>query len=301
MIAPGGNGLHFNWVTFDEWYGGKPEFLRSLSAREQRYVAEVPRSFVGWLKPPRVITRPFGHRSGGRRRKVPRLAGGSAPACRVDKLLEQSELSDQPWQQWRVKDGEKSPMIWEIKHCRITPKDKDGMPGEPVHLIVARDVLNPDEIKYFVSNAPPETSVQTMLLVAFSRWRVERCFEDHKGEIGLDHYEGRLYLGLKRHLIISVVSYLFLARTWQRLGGKKSGAHGMPGARGNRGSDSFLVDWAATLEEVAREDSGQDQTHAKTERLGPQEPHQADKEEAPPVRHQTNQRSAVQMGLYLAL
>ena len=43
-----------------------------------------------------------------------------------------------------------------------------------------------------------------MLLVAFSRWRVERCFEDQKSEIGLDQYEGRRYQGLKRHLILSL-------------------------------------------------------------------------------------------------
>jgi SRSO17 transposase len=296
-----GNGLHFDWITFDEWYGGKPEFLRSLSAREQRFVAEVPRSFVGWLTPPRVITRPFRHRSGGRGRKVPRLAGGSKPARRIDELLEQGELRDQPWQRWRVKDGEKGPMIWEIKHCRLTPKDKEGMPGEPMHLIVARDVLDPEVIKFFVSNAPPETSIQPMLLVAFSRWRVERCFEDHKGEIGLDHYEGRLYLGLKRHLIISAVSYLFLSRTRQRLGGEKSGSHGMPAAHGHCGPDPLLVARTATLEEVAGEDGGQDPADTKKKRLGPQVPHQANEEEAPSFRHQTDQCPTVQMGLYLAL
>ena len=279
------NGLHFDWMTFDEWYGGKPEFLRSLSAREQRFVGEVPRSVVGWLKPPRVITRPFRHRSGGRGRKVPRLATGSKPASRIDELLEEGELRDQPWQRWRVKDGEKGPMIWEIKHCRFTPKGKDGMPGEQMHLIVARDVLNPEEIKFFVSSAPPETSIQVMLLVAFSRWRVERCFEDHKGEIGLDHYEGRLYLGLKRHLLISAVSYLFLARTRQQLGGEKSGAHGVPGAHGHCGLDSLVVARAATLEEGAGEDGGQTPANTKKERPGPKVPHQAHKEEATPIRH----------------
>ena len=50
-----------------------------------------------------------------------------------------------------------------------------------------------------------ETRLETLLLVAFSRWRVERCFEDDKSEIGLDQYEGRRYLGLKRHFIISAV------------------------------------------------------------------------------------------------
>src|SRR5436305_7755179 len=33
-----GNGLHFDWTTFDEGYGGKPEFLRELSARDQKFV-----------------------------------------------------------------------------------------------------------------------------------------------------------------------------------------------------------------------------------------------------------------------
>src|SRR5208283_1502096 len=75
---------------------------------------------------------------------------------------------------------------------------------------------------FFVSNASPEVPVGTILLAAFSRWRVERCFEDGKGEIGLDHYEGRRYPGLKRHLILSAISYLFLAKTNQRLREKKS-------------------------------------------------------------------------------
>jgi SRSO17 transposase len=52
------NGLHFDWLTFDEGYGSKPELLRELTTRRQWYVAEVPRSFTGWLDPPRVITGP---------------------------------------------------------------------------------------------------------------------------------------------------------------------------------------------------------------------------------------------------
>jgi hypothetical protein len=58
-----------------------------------------------------------------------------------------------------------------------------------------------------------------MLLAAFSRWRVERCFEDQKGEVGLDHYEGRRNRRLKRRLVLSMVSYLFLTRMRQDGGG----------------------------------------------------------------------------------
>jgi SRSO17 transposase len=233
-------GLHFDWLTFDEGYGGKPEFLREVSARQQRYVAEVPRTFTGWLKEPRVVTRPYRRGGRGRGRKVPRLASGSRPARGVETLLKDRVLRDQPWQPWRVKDGEKGPMVWECKHTFITVKDEQGLPGQRLHLIIARNVLDPKEIKFFVSNAPLGTGIGALLLVAFSRWRVERCFQDDKSEIGLDQYEGRRYLGLKRHLVLSAVSYLFLAKVRQEWG-EKSGVDGVPIAHGGGGVGTVLV------------------------------------------------------------
>jgi len=35
------------------------EFLRQLDARGQHYVAEIPRSFTGWLEAPQVTSGPF--------------------------------------------------------------------------------------------------------------------------------------------------------------------------------------------------------------------------------------------------
>jgi SRSO17 transposase len=233
-------GVRFDWLTFDEGYGSKPEFLREVTARQQRYVAEVPRSFIGWLKAPRVITRPYHRGRRGRGRQVPRLASNSRRARRVDVLLNDPILRDQPWQPWRVKDGDKGPMIWECKHTFITVKNENGLPGERLHLVIARNVLDPKEIKFFVSNASPTTKIGTLLLVAFSRWRVERCFEDDKSEIGLDQYEGRRYLGLKRHLVLSAVSYLFLAKVRQEWG-EKPGADSVPTTHSHSGADTVLV------------------------------------------------------------
>ena len=234
------NGLRFEWLTFDEGYGSKPEFLRELSSRSQMYVGEVPRSFAAWLDPPRVVTRRYRRNGKGRGRKIPRLASGSPPTRRVDELLNDKQLVDQPWKRFHVKDGEKGPVVWECKHCMITIKDAQGLPGQRLHLVVARNVLEPEELKFFVSNGPVETRLETLLLVAFSRWRVERCFEDHKSEIGLDQYEGRRYLGLKRHLIISAVSYLFLARVRQDWAKKKSGDHRLPIAHGDGGPGPLM-------------------------------------------------------------
>lgn len=215
------NGVVFDWLTFDEGYGGKPEFLRELELRKQVFVGEVPTTFTGWIREPKVTDRPF-RRGRGRGRKTPRLVSGSRPAITVEHMLKYSpELRDQPWVRYHVKDGEKGPFVWDAKHTRITVKDAKGLPGMRLHLVIARNVLDPKEIKFFVSNAPEDTGVETLLLVAFSRWRVERCFEDQKQEVGLDQWEGRCWLGLKRHLILTAVSYLFLARVCLDLKRKK--------------------------------------------------------------------------------
>lgn len=297
-----GNGIRFDWMTFDEGYGGKPQFLRELTMRKQRYVAEVPRIFTGWLDPPRVVMRPY-HKDGrGRGRKVPRLASGSPPARRVDHWLDDPTLRDQPWKRYRVKDGEKGPMIWECKHVMLTAKGADGLPGETLHLIVARDVLNPADLKFFVSNAPSGTSVATLLLVAFSRWRVERCFEDQKSEIGLDQYEGRRYLGLKRHMIISCVSHLFLARVRQEWAGEKTGTDNLPAAHGDGGVDPVVGVIVTPVEgQIAGQGSQKNQMGAASKRTGSEEPHQTNSPQAARTRHQTHRSRNLSVGLDLAL
>ena len=193
-------------------------------------------------------------------------------------------------------------MVWECKRVMLTVKGADGLPGETLHLLVARDVLDPGELKFFVSNAPPGTGVGTLLLAAFSRWRVERCFEDQKSEIGLDQYEGRRYRGLKRHLIISAVSYLFLARVRQEWAGEKPGADGLPAAHG-AGGDGPLLGVAVTPgeAEAAGEGGEEDRVGAAAQRPGPDEPYEDDANEATRTRHQAHRTETVPVGHDLAL
>jgi len=63
--------------------------------------------------------------------------------------------------------------VWKCKHTFLTVKGADGLPGERLHLLIVRNVLNPDEVKFFVSNVAEPTGVGTLLHVACSRWRIE--------------------------------------------------------------------------------------------------------------------------------
>jgi hypothetical protein len=123
------------------------------------------------------------------------------------------------------------------------------LPGEAEHLLVARHVLQDADVKYFRSNAPEGTPTATLLRVALTRHRVERCFQDQKSELGLDHYEGRTYTGLMRHLYLTLVSYLFAMRAVEARRGEKPGVDGAASASGGRRASGCEVAERMRLEE----------------------------------------------------
>ena len=297
------NGVTFDYVTFDEWYGSKPDFLRALDKHEQKWVGEVPKTFMAWSEPPAVVTRRFRRHSRGRGRQTPRRAAGSRKPRTVEALLRYDpRLRDQPWKPFRTKDGEKGPIVWEAKHALIYLPDERGLPlPQPYHLVVARNMLDREEIKYFVGHAPPETPVTELLRVGFSRWHIERCFEDQKGEVGLDHFEGRRYLGLKRHLLLSAVSYLFLARVRQELRGEKPGVDGVPGAHGGDRRGPQLVAERSGQLAVIRANRRRNPLCPNPQRPSPQEPHQSHPTPTAGPRHSAFRPPAVPKRYELAL
>ena len=197
-------GVRFSWITADEWYSQKPAFVAGLEQRGQRYVLEMPKNFAAWLHDPQTA----------------KTKSGAKP---VKLLLRYSKpLMQQPWQAYYIKDTNKGPQVWEVKYAPCWLPRAGGVVG-PYWLIVGRNVLNRDEVKFFVSNASGGVPLSVVLHVAFRRWSVERILQDEKSELGLSHFEVRCYPALKRHLLITQVSHLFLARQTQRLRGEKSG------------------------------------------------------------------------------
>jgi len=218
------NGVRLKWLTADELYGGCGEFRREVAGLGLHYVLEVPRSTTGWLRRPPTLGPADGPAMGRPRTRVT-LSPKAPAAQRVEALWLRGGPS---WEAFHIKDTEKGPVVWEVRIGDIYVAE-DRLPPEKRRLIVARNVLD-GEIKYFLSDAPKDTPVETLLHVAFSRWRIERIFEDAKGEIGLDHFEVRNYLPLMRHMILSMVSLLFLMRETKRLRGKKYLVERVPSA-----------------------------------------------------------------------
>ncbi len=158
------------------------------------------------------------------------------------------EFRKQPWVKFHIKDTTKGPEVWEAKSAPIYLK-RDGLPTWAHWLIVARKVLSPNEVKYFVSNVSAGTPLEVMLHVGFQRFHVELCFQEEKDKLGMDHFEVRNYLSLKRHLLLTAVSHLFLAKVRQKWRGEKSGPDGLPTPPSGRGAGTVVVaDWSGAHE-----------------------------------------------------
>jgi len=211
------NGLHLDWLTFDEYYGSKPAFLAELDRRSGlSYVGEVPRNF-------RCLTR----RPKGRR------PPGGWKGKRVDNLARcSSTLNRQEWQGVTLARVTLADQEWEVRAQQVYLL-RDGRPTARTYwLLVARNVAT-GEVKYFVSNAPPDTPLEKLVRVAFRRWNVEHTFRVSKSEIGFGHFEGRNYVALMRHLILCLLTLGFVAEHTDRLRGGKSRDHvgaGVPSA-----------------------------------------------------------------------
>lgn len=282
------NGVVLPWLTFDEGYGNTPEFHAALNQRGQLYVGEVPGNFYGWCKPPAPLLKdhhaPAAPEPHGPARR-PKVKG--LPASRVDDLVTYSPVfRTQAWERFHIKDSTKGPLVWEAKKAPFWISAA-GVPGRPQTLLVARNVLDLAEVKYFVSNAPANTPLPELLRVGFGRYPIERCFEDDKTEIGLDHFEVRNYCSLLRHLILSAVSLLFLAQVRHEDGEKKSGIDGLSDPHGRQRDDPVPVPDAQGAPSLSGPPGRHTPPHATAQRLRSPESSQGHLAQTPSTGHQT--------------
>ncbi len=84
---------------------------------------------------------------------------------------------------------------------------------EGVHkgLLMQRSLKNPDQLAYYFTHAATGTNLKKLVEVAGSRWAIEECFEQAKGETGLDEYRVRSWTGWHRHITLSMFAQAFLS------------------------------------------------------------------------------------------
>jgi SRSO17 transposase len=207
LIQPLLKGQQFGgcWITCDCSFGNNEGFLEQLP-KDFYYLAEIACTRKVWVK-----------------------ATGSHPkleqeGCTVEQLLQAKHLLN--WQTHRIAEGEKGPLVAAFARLRVY-LSADRTPESERWLLLRNDANC--KLKYALSNAPAETTMKELVRVSGARWPIERCFQEDKSELGLDHYEHRSWTAWHRHMRLVFLAQLFLLRLQLKFK-KNAGVDLAPGA-----------------------------------------------------------------------
>jgi SRSO17 transposase len=135
------------------------------------------------------------------------------------------DLPEDAWRRLTAGEGAKGPRLYDWAYLPY----RGGAEGFRCGLLVRRAIAEPAELTFYLTHAPEETTLAGLVRVAGTRWSVESCFEQAKGEVGLDQYEVRSWVGWHRHITLAMFALAYLAAV--RKGATRGRGPGKPRRR----------------------------------------------------------------------
>jgi SRSO17 transposase len=199
--------LPFSWVAADELYGDSPAFRDGVADLGKWYFTEIKNTTPIWRTQPKVYVPKWKGR--GRRPTRLHLRYWNQHPVQVKDLVKNIPKHD--WVPAIIKEGAKGPVACEFAFLRVT-ESRGNLPAGALWLIIRRNLDDPSTLKYYFSNAPANTPLSEFVRLSGMRWPIETVFEEAKGELGMDHYETRSWLGWHHHMLLVSLAHHFLVR-----------------------------------------------------------------------------------------
>lgn len=196
-------GLPQRIVLADAGYGDSGDFRRELAARDLHYLVAVTGTANVW-PPGSAPTLP---KYKGVGPYPTRLRDESSAPIPIEQLAEGARFRRVTWRQ-----GSRGMQSARFATFRVRPAKQKGRPPEPEQWLLIEETNQPKRpFKFYLSNMPADTSTKELVRLAKLRWRIERDYQELKGELGLDHFEGRTWLGFHHHVALCSAAHAFLA------------------------------------------------------------------------------------------
>ncbi len=112
---------------------------------------------------------------------------------------------------WR--DGVRGKLASNFIFRRVKVAYDDGsepQTREPVWLVIEWPDGERQPTKFFVTTLRSRMSKKQIVRIIKERWKTERVYEELKGELGFDHYEGRSFVGWHHHVSVVLCCYAFV-------------------------------------------------------------------------------------------
>jgi SRSO17 transposase len=214
-------GVRFGCVLADAGYGLSAPFRQGLSERGLAWAVGIPCKQKVYPADVAMIF-PVAGRGRPRKRHIP-----DAKSITAQAMLETAQWRTMSWRR-----GTKGRLAARFAAMRVRVADgppqrirdmgAQHLPGEEAWVI--GEHRSTGERKYYLSNLPADTSLKQLAGAIKARWVCEQAHQQLKEELGLDHFEGRSWTGLHRHVLMTMIAYAFLQsrRLKQAGGGKKN-------------------------------------------------------------------------------
>lgn len=216
------DGVPHRAVVADSWYGDIPEFRKGLAERGENYVVGVHANTMVFLEPPALKMAPPQKRKPGRPRKRPQVLNVDPEPVKISEVGK--KIAEDAWEHLELrKDSKNEPLMVEAVSFPVWPANgyREGGVCEQVWLMVERreNEQRGKELRYFFSSLPQCKPTIEMARLYHERFWIEQGYQQLKDELGLDHHEGRSWIGWRRHVFLVFLAFGYL--TWLRLLEKK--------------------------------------------------------------------------------
>jgi SRSO17 transposase len=203
-------------VVMDAGYGTTTELRDELVARDLIYVAGVQGEVTVWPEDEQPLApKPYGGRG-----RPPTLLRRSEDAKPVSVAALALQLPKTAWRSIRWRGGTKGDMRSRFARIRVRAAHRDNWRREPrpeEWLLIEWPTGETKPTKFWLSNVAAHATMTDLVHLAKARWRIERDYQELKDEIGIDHYEGRGWVGFHHHGALCIAAYAFLVAERARL------------------------------------------------------------------------------------
>lgn len=202
------NGLPFERVACDAFYGRDRQFRADLQTKNVLYAADIPADTRVYRQEPRVGVPSKCHRRGRRPTRWKVLSRQRAHS--VSRLARSKQTT---WQHLRLRPTERGWLEADFAVERVWTITAAGQVR--AEWLVIRRELN-GKCSYTLLNDPPDTPVETLIAASCQRYFTERVYEDAKTDLGWAEFQALKYRAWEHHLALTALALWFVAETkWQ--------------------------------------------------------------------------------------
>ena len=203
------DGMRFGTVLADAGYGSSADFRAGLTQRGLRWAVCVQPTQK--VYPANVELSVLANPGAGRPAKYP---CPSVPSVSVVQMI--ATLGPKALRRCSWRSGTKGMLSAHFAAVRVRVADGDLI-SHGQHLLGQAawpvcEARSSGERNYYFTNHPPNTPRRTLVRAIKVRWACEQAHQQLKDELGLDwdHYEGKSWLGLHHHALLTMIAFSYL-------------------------------------------------------------------------------------------